>query len=151
MVVDAAPHLLSLLHAVAGPGRVADARAEGETDEALSLSFRWLHAAGETRAGLTLRRCERQPRPAGYALDGCWAERRVTLPDYAMELVAEGRAVPLPDPLDAHVAAFAARAQAGAPTDVEALVESMAALRDLVVAAESRRRQADRSDGAPRA
>jgi predicted dehydrogenase len=150
MVVDAAPHLISLLHAVLGPGRVEGASVEGE-DEALAVTFTWRHAAGAARAALTLRRCATQPRPAGYALNGCWAERRVILPGYAMELVSEGRAVPLPDPLDAHVADFVGRVRAGAPTDVEALVESMATLRDLVAAAEVRRAGVRRSDGAPRA
>jgi predicted dehydrogenase len=150
MVVDAAPHLISLLHAVAGPGHVEEARVEGE-DEALSLAFTWRHARGATRASLALRRCATQPRPAGYALDGCWAERRVSLPGYAMELVSEGRSVPLPDPLDAHVAAYVARVLSGAATDVEALVESLTTLRDLVAAAEVRRAGARRSDGAPSA
>ena len=142
MIVDAAPHLLSLLWDVAGPGAVRDVRVEGlagEDSDVLDLSFRYVHAAGETRASLALRRCATQPRPAGYALNGCWVERQVEQPGYRMSLVAEGRREALPDPLDAHVAGFVARVRAGEPTDVEGLVESLAILRDLVGAAESQR------------
>lgn len=142
MIVDAAPHLLSLLAATAGRGRVRDVRVQGlqgEDSAVLDLAFDWVHAGGTTHARLALRRCERQPRPAGYGLDGCWAERQVTLPDYRMELAEGGRSVPLPDPLDLHVAGFVARATAGEPTDVEGLVESLGNLRDLVAAAEVQR------------
>ena len=113
------------------------------------MTFTWRHAGGAPRAALTLRRCATQPRPAGYALDGCWAERQVTMPGYAMALVSEGRSVPLADPLDAHVAGFVRRVLSGEPTDVEGLVESLTTLRDLVAAAEGRRAGARRSDGAP--
>jgi hypothetical protein len=104
---------------------------------ALDLEFRWRHAGGATEVALRLRQCPEQPRPAGYALDGAWVERRVALPAYAMSLVApDGRGEPLQDPLDALVAGFAADAAAGRATDVEALVESMTALRDLVACTE---------------
>lgn len=142
MIVDAAPHILSLLAATAGPGRVRDVAVRGllgEDSEVLDLDFTWEHAGGATHAALALRRCEHQPRPAGYGLDGCWAERLVTLPDYRMELAGDGRSVPLEDPLDLHVAGFVARARAGTPPDVEGLVESLANLRDLVAAAEAQR------------
>ncbi len=145
MIVDAAPHLLSLLAATAGPGSVRDVRVQGlagDDSAVLDLAFDWVHARGTTHARLALRRCERQPRPAGYGLDGCWAERQVTLPDYRMELAEGGRSVPLPDPLDAHVAGFVARVAAGEPTDVEGLVESLGNLRDLVAAAEVQRASA---------
>jgi len=142
MIVDAAPHLLSLLAATLGRGEVRDVAItglDGEDSGVLDLSFRYRHAAGEAHAALALRRCAHPPRPAGYALNGCWAERQVSLPDYAMSLAADGRSEPLPDPLDAKVAGFVARVVAGVPTDVEGLVESQAHLRDLVGAAEDLR------------
>ena len=154
MLVDAAPHLISLLQELAGPGEVREAHVAGlssEAAEVLELTFRYAHAGGETRARLALRRCETQPRPAGYALNGCWAERQVEQPGYRMTLVAEGRSQPLPDPLDARVAGFVARCRAGEPTDVERLVESLALLRDLVGAAGSARATGRGPDGAPRA
>ena len=155
MIVDAAPHLLSLLQATVGAGQVRDVRVAGLVDdgsEALDLSFHYLHAGGETRAELALRRCASQPRPAGYALNGCWAERQVEQPGYRMSLAADGRVEALPDPLDARVAGFARSVQDGEPTDVDGLVESLLLLRDLVGAAEDQRTgRRGPADGAPRA
>jgi predicted dehydrogenase len=147
MIVDAAPHLLSLLHATLGRGEVRDASVSGlrgEDSDVLDVRFRYRHAAGEAEAALALRRCAQPPRPAGYALNGCWAERQVSLPDYRMTLAADGRSEPLDDPLDAKVAGFVARVAAGEPTDVEGLVESLAHLRDLVGAAKLQRAGARR-------
>lgn len=145
LVIDAAPHALSLLRALVGPGRVEGASASapapapaiggGPALAALDLRFTWRTAELATRVELTLRQCPEQPRPAGYAINGAWADREVELPSYAMSLVSRespARRVPLPDPLDAHVADFVAGVAAGRRTDVEALVESLAALRDLV-------------------
>jgi predicted dehydrogenase len=142
LVVDAAPHALSMLRALVGGGRVLDARASRPADVepgrgALDLSFRWGHAGGATDVVLRLRQCPEQPRPAGYAVDGAWVERRVSQPGYVMSLVApDGRSEPLRDPLDVLVAGFVADVAAGRLPDVEALVESMAALRDLVACTE---------------
>ena len=144
LVIDAAPHAISLLQALAGHGRVEEARAgepRGAGDSplaALDLQFTWASAAGRTRVRLELRQCPEQPRPAGYAINGAWADRVVELPSYAMSFAARQRpvrAVPLDDPLDAHVADFVAGVAAGRPTEVEGLVESLVALRDLVGAA----------------
>lgn len=145
LVIDAAPHTLSLLQALVGRGTIVDARASepGQPGQpgvdtplaALDLRFTWAHAAGRTAVDLELRQCPEQPRPAGYAINGHWADRAVELPAYAMSLVSREppvRRVPLEDPLDAHVADFVAGIQAGRPTDVDALVESLSALRDLV-------------------
>ena len=146
LVIDAAPHAISLLQALVGHGRVeaasasvpagADASAgAGGGLAALDLSFLWRSARLATQVELALRQCPEQPRPAGYAINGAWADREVELPSYAMSLVSrEGppRRVPLPDPLDAHVADFVAGVAAGRRTDIEGLVESLAALRDLV-------------------
>jgi predicted dehydrogenase len=157
LVVDAAPHALTMLRALVGGGRVEAARATRPADAgsgsaasgsaasggaasgraALDLTFTWRHAAGETEVLLRLRQCPDQPRPAGYGIDGAWVERRVALPEYAMSLVTrDGRSAPLTDPLDVLVAGFAADAAAGRATDTEGLVESMTALRDLVAVTE---------------
>ena len=166
-VVDAAPHLLSLLFALAGPGSVDKAVAEplagpapgprarpargsgadpagGSTDEGTAgsaaaegwrLGFDYLPRTGgrhAVRAVLTLLRCPHQPRPAAYAMELVATEG----PPGAFEAPEPaGRAVPLPDPLDAQVADFVAGVRAGRATDTEALVESLALLRDLVRAA----------------
>ena len=94
MVQDSASHFLSMLEALCGPGRlervrvdlVGDLRAPevepgpdapGEARPGLDLACAWVHAGGETDARFVLRRWPRPPRPAGYALDGRAAERRI--------------------------------------------------------------------------
>jgi len=142
LVVDGAPHALSLLEALTGHGRVeaVSARWPGPDDTALDLAFRYVHARGSTAATLRLRTCPQQPRPAGYGIDGAWADRQVTQPGYRMALAGAGRSEALHDPLDLRVAQFVAEVRARKPTDVQGLVESLANLRDLVAAAEDRGR-----------
>jgi predicted dehydrogenase len=142
MLIDSLPHVLSMLHALVGCGTARQPGARFFTGRnggaAADLRFVWEHATGRTMVDVVLRQCSQQPRPAGYAINDVWALREIAMPDYSMSLVSSDkpqRREPLPDPLDALVAGFAADAAAGRPTDVEVLVESMTVLRDLVDAA----------------
>jgi predicted dehydrogenase len=131
MVLDSASHPISLLQALCGAGEVARPRARFRASEDLELEFEWRHAAGATEARLALRTCERPPRPAGYALDGLRAERRVALPAYEQSFHADARSVPVPDPLALLVAAFLRRVRERAGPDRNALIEGVVALERL--------------------
>ena len=74
----------------------------------LELAFRFL--AGPTRVAAIVRLhvVPDQPRPAGYAVNGVPAERRIRMPDYALSFEEGGRSVPLPDPMAALVGRFVA-------------------------------------------
>lgn len=116
MLGDALPHPLSLLQALA-PG--ADARLEGVQlreaagpEPGLDLDFDYCAGRARVASHVRLRRREGPPRPAGYALDGRRADRRIALPSYRMELCDGERAVPLPDPLTARVQDFCNRLRA---------------------------------------
>lgn len=136
MVVDAGPHLLSMLSALLGSGTLQHGSVQTPEAGRLHLKFIYQHAAGETEVMLRLHRCAEQPRPAGYGINGCWADREIEPISYSMALCTSGqrpeRREPLPDPLDLLVAEFVARADRGDATNVEGLVESMTLLRDLV-------------------
>lgn len=138
MVVDSASHPLSMLQALVGRGEIEAIRVVEQDPEGLVL--RWVHraASGPVEAELTLRRSETIPRPAGYAINGARACRRVNLPDYAISFVAEGAtnqaSVPVRDPLAASVAAFVQRAAGGEPPDRAAVSDGMAHLQALVAA-----------------
>ncbi len=142
-VADMAPHVLSMLIALAGPGRVRAesarcvAVAGGGGAETLELRFAWEAAGGEveTRARLLPLPSAGGGRLAGYAVDGRRAERVVRGPDYRMALVDGAREVALPDPLDACVASFVAAVERRAPPDVDALVANHVGVRDLVAVA----------------
>jgi hypothetical protein len=132
MIVDAGPHLLSMLAALVGPGTIEQGDMDTLPDEGLELYFTYRHATGETDVAFAVIPCDEQPRPAGYGINGHRADREIEPIGYRMALAAEGRREQLPDPLDLLVADYAARAGRGEATDVEGLVESMALLRDLV-------------------
>lgn len=118
---DSLSHPLSLLQAVApdpGTARLENVRVEGLTDatqafpagtleETLRLHFDYVTGAHRVVCEVRLVPAAGPPRPAGYALGPYRAERRIHQPGYRMELAAEGRGVPLPDPLTARIAAFA--------------------------------------------
>jgi len=143
-VVESAPHFLSLLWAIAGPGRpeeveVGRAPAAGGLDR-LTLRCRWTRPGGAAVAAeLVLEPRPEPPRPAGYAVDGHTMERQVTLPSYEIAFVGPGGArASVGDPLTASVAAFVAAARAGAAPPTEELAAGMADLARLVAAAERR-------------
>ena len=55
---------------------------------------------------MELARSDETPRPAAYALDGCWAHRRVSPPGYEIRLRSGEREVPVRDPLEGLIRAF---------------------------------------------
>ena len=148
MVADSASHLLSMLHALAGPGELRDveieleAPSEGSEEalpEALTLRAAYHHGAGACQVRFDLRRCAEVPRPAGYAIDGREAHRRVAMPDYRLSFAApRGASVPLPDPLTASVEAFVHAVRAGGGFDPRCVRDGMLQLQELVQALASK-------------
>ena len=139
MVVDSAPHLLSMLHTLAGPGTLEkiDARwgAHGARKRVV-LTFDYHHSNGNTEVELRLEHCPDPPRPAGYSIDGYSVTRRIVLPQYQLFLEYNGVRTPLADPLSAAVARFVDAVRAGAKPHRYALVAGMSQLWELVAAAE---------------
>ncbi|MGE3165998.1 MAG: Gfo/Idh/MocA family oxidoreductase [Planctomycetota bacterium] len=130
MVLDAAPHLISLLQALVGLGEVEVPAVEwAASRREVTVRFRYRPVNGATVAAqLELRQTPAPPRPAGYAINGRWVERVIELPAYDMSFVAAGRRTPLPDPLAQHVQQFLHCVDAGKSADRPALVEGMRAL-----------------------
>jgi predicted dehydrogenase len=140
MVVDSGSHLLSMLHALAGPGEL-EGLAVQATGRDLTLSCRYVHAAGQLDASLELLHSPQPPRPAGYTIDGLRVRREVELPDYRLRFEADdGRQEPLPDPLTASVAAFVRTVRGGSAIDywaghADPLARGVYQLQQLVAAA----------------
>ena len=147
MVIDSGSHPLSMLQALCGPGRLdrAGARFADASLTELTLEGRYLHRSGATEFGIRLRVCPKPPRPAGYGLDGHFAQRIIELPDYRQQLCAQHESVELPDPLDLLAQRFVEAMASGTQTDVELLVQSVEHLDTLVrvtAAAEASARRA---------
>jgi len=123
MVPDSLPHVLSMLAALRGPGTLAEPRVRWRSAarDALDLRFVYRPDGPDVEVRVRLSVCARQPRPAGYAIDGHRAEREVEMPSYRMTLVDGERRQPLPDPLDARLVDFVDDVRRGTPTDVEGL------------------------------
>jgi predicted dehydrogenase len=133
MIPDAMPHPLSMVQALIGVGAVESIRGGFRTEDrrTLEIEFDYRHATGVTTVGCRFVVRETPPRPAEYAVNGRWVSREIRLPGYEMVLVAEGRTVPIDDPLPAHVRRFVERAEAGEPFDPAPLVSGMVALREI--------------------
>jgi predicted dehydrogenase len=107
---DCLPHAFSLLQALAPHPRprLEEPELESLPGEPAGLRVRFAYRAGPVRirCDVELRPAPGPPRPAALEIDGHRAERRIQLPEYAMELRDGERSVPLPDPLTARLGHF---------------------------------------------
>jgi len=118
MLTDSAPHFISMLQALAGPGDCEHCAiaVESEADK-LELTCQYRHAQGNISARLLLETCEQRPRPAWYAINGLRADRVVTLPDYRQSLSGAGANAAFADPMHEVTADFLAGLSLGRVTD----------------------------------
>lgn len=106
MLVDAAPHFLSMLDALCGAGEMEQPRLDMH-DGRLRLDFVFAHARGRTEAQLRLTRRKGQPKPAAYAVNNLEVGRRIIMPEYSLLLeTPDGRRLAMRDPLAASVEDF---------------------------------------------
>lgn len=124
MIPDAAPHLISMLQALAGPGdcdnivvspgRQSDSPELGRLSldslalDFLTLDFTYRTPSAAIKAQLQLQTCVQRPRPAWYQINDMRVEREVVLPEYQQYLVANGRRVALSDPMEMMAVGFLA-------------------------------------------
>lgn len=112
MITDSAPHFISLLQALVGPGDCLDVEIEN-AGEQLSLRCLYQHNSGAIHATLLLETCVQRPRPAWYQINSLRADRSVQLPEYSQSLVCGDRRVVLEDPLERVTAGFIDDLKAG--------------------------------------
>ena len=111
MIPDSAPHFISMLQALAGPGDFNDINIEFQSSapqkiDGLVLGCNYEHENGTTEAQLKLETCETRPRPAWYQINRLRVDREVQLPDYKQELVSHDKYAVLQDPLESVVDQF---------------------------------------------
>ncbi len=117
MIGDALPHPLSIAQALRPDlehtvGVEVNAPHEGHMEVVALLEG--AHGAMTVRALLDGTAAP-GPRAAWYSVDGRRADRHIEAPDYSLSLQAEGRVVPLPDPLTARITSFVEQVQHGGP------------------------------------
>ncbi len=122
MISDSAPHFISMLQALAGPGDCLNCEVIRGTDTTkLTLSCTYKHRDGSLSAQLLLETCRERPRPAWYEINGLRADRNVTLPEYHQVLVGNDKRAPLTDPIHQVTGHFLSELESGAETDGELL------------------------------
>ncbi len=133
MVVDAMPHVLSMIHTLTGTGSVKNVTQKIEGGERFKIIFNYMHAGGCLEVHVTLVQSLESPRPAGYALDGNLVWRRIVMKNYQMYFaVNSGDLVPVKDPLKKLVGHFLDDLKKGKPTDRKRLIASMTDLNTIV-------------------
>jgi predicted dehydrogenase len=142
MLGDSLPHALSLLQSLA-PGddaSVESPRFSRASSSAASLrvEFSYRTSGAAVAAEVDLIPSDAFPRPAGYGVNGRWAERKVDAADYSIAFAAGGREVPVQDPLGLRIEAFVRELESvrHAETGPQALeiVQRMELLESLVLA-----------------
>lgn len=142
MVLDSAPHPLSILLRLVSYGsvRVEGAEYLDRARSAIDLRFDYLHGADlELTTSVRCRFATRDapPRPASYAINGKVVAREIALPDYTMELVSgDGARLRIDDPLERFIGEFLGRVERGEPLDRTGLIQGITDLETLLAAAE---------------
>jgi len=144
MLGDSLPHALSLLQSLA-PGDDASVESPSfsrapSSAASLRVEFTYRASSAAVAAEVDLIPSDAFPRPAGYGVNGHWAERKVDAADYSIAFAAGGREVPVQDPLglriDAFVRELEAVRQAGTGSQAPGIVQRMELLESLVLACE---------------
>jgi len=161
MIPNAMPHVLSiLLRCVPTGGHLENVRVVAPEPGRLDVVFDYVSHTGRTQVQAWFIQAPRQPRPAGYAINGCTVRRTIRMADYAMFLETDGAGlgeiagrdpeeamaaalvgseaggvVPLEDPLRLLLADFISRCQYGGETGVDpALLNNVRLLDELYAA-----------------
>lgn len=126
MVPDSAPHFISMLQSLVGPGDFHDIKLElhtahREQPDSMVLDCIYKHQSGTTQAQLRLETCDTRPRPAWYQINQLRVDREVQLPEYQQRLVSKDKYAILQDPLESVVNRFLKALNNGEKTDVDAL------------------------------
>lgn len=129
MVLDAAPHLLSMLYELVGHGEIqASASSFSDDEHELAMSFKYKHKTGITAVKFRAAVCEQIPRPASYSINGHSVSREIELPDYSIWFEGNDRRVPAIDPLNLLTADYLNKIENKVTTNHQRMVSSIEGL-----------------------
>ena len=132
MIVDAAPHGLSMLYQLVGQGDLTHIVFNHNSDEHVNASFHYEHQAGLIKVSLDFTRSQATPKPASYMIDKHKVDRIVSLPEYQIKLQSDQCCVTIRDPLLVSIEDFIASIQAGLQTDPMLLMSGCQHLHQLI-------------------
>lgn len=128
MIIDAVPHLLSMLYSLVGNGKINNIKSNflaANENQDLQIEFDYLHALGDTQVAITLASSDTSPKPAAYAINGLRADRHVELPNYLISLCSTEDQLPVEDPLVCSIKNFISTIHSKASSDEVALIDGM--------------------------
>ncbi len=138
MIVDAVPHLLSMLFSIVGNGKINNIESNyiaANLDQDLLIKFDYLHAFGDTRVSISLTSSNTSPKPAAYAINDLRADRHVELPHYLISLRSVEHQLPVEDPLVCSIKNFISTIHSKATSDEVTLIDGMTQLAQIYQAA----------------
>ncbi len=130
MIIDAGPHLLSMLYAIVGAGRIENIQSLTgvAAGKELAIEFDYLHAFGETQVSLNLHASDAFPKPAAYAINDNRVDRHVDVSNYLISLCALNKQVPIVDPLVCSIRNFISTIHSKSSPDETSLIDGMSHL-----------------------
>lgn len=138
MIIDAAPHLFSMLYALLGSGKMNNIESNYKSnrhntnpEQDLLITFDYLHTFGDTRVSISLISSDTLPKPAAYAINGLRVDRHVELPNYLISLRSDEHQLPLVDPLASSIKNFISTIHSKVSSDEVALIDGMTHLAQL--------------------
>ena len=127
-ILDAVPHLLSMLYVLVGAGQIQNIFSNNESNNlvtSLKIEFDYLHARGDTKVCIHLDSTDSFPKPAAYAINGKRVDRCVELPRYLISLQTSEKQLPLVDPLASSIKNFIGSIHSKTALDEVALIDGM--------------------------
>jgi len=106
MIPESAPHALSLLHHVFGPGKIQRLSFEPAEERKMTIRFEYLFDQSECDVSINLTTQEKQPRDLSFGFNGRIVTRSLDLKDYAIYFNYEDLRVRVCDPLEQSVKNF---------------------------------------------
>jgi hypothetical protein len=103
MIIDAVPHLLSMMLHVAPEGRIENINVTWEGTQYCRLQCSWAHKKRAISTVMTLRSTSAQPRHFAYAFNGHRVERRINEENYSFSFASQHGLFPIEDPLKARL------------------------------------------------
>ena len=124
MVIDAVPHVLSMLYSILSAGRIQNIEAD-VSNQNLTITFNYMHAVGDTEVSIHLQSSDEVPKPAAYSINGNRVDRHVELSNYLISLRSSDRQLAVMDPLECSVKNFISSIYSKAGNDETALIDGM--------------------------
>ncbi len=141
MIIDSVPHLLSMLYAIAGSGRIQNIDSNyalNRTTKELKIEFEYLYTIGSIYVDLTLTPTDSIPKSAAYSLNGNRVDRHVELENYLISLQSSDKQLPIVDPLDCSIRNFLSTIYSKTSSDDAAIIDGMIHLAQIYKAIVSR-------------